>query len=165
LPPPHVEHVSHYGGLPSWLPRSKSTAGRTLTGSAARPAVSLEGEPVRVELAGGSVLATPVGPAVPQSGLTPPPETTPCTFVVTLAQATTPIRLDAASFSTVDGSGHVHPLRMTGLKGGPAPTEAMPGRPVSFALHAVLPTGDGALRWAPEGRAVPASWDFTVEVD
>ena len=35
---------------------------------------------------------------------------------------------------------------------------------MSFELRAVLPTGDGALRWAPAGKPV-ASWDFNVEID
>jgi hypothetical protein len=165
LPAPHVEHVTRYGGLPSWLPKSSVADARTLSASAAKPAVSLEGEPVEVRLAGGTVLATGVGPEVPRTGLTPPPETTPCTFIVTLAHATEKIPISASSFLTIDDSGHLHRLRLTGVNGAPAPRSVAPGQSVSFALHAVLPTGDGALRWAPEGGRPLAFWDFTVEID
>jgi hypothetical protein len=51
------------------------------------------------------------------------------------------------------------------VDGGVAPRSLTPGSPVSIALHAVLPTGDGALRWAPEGGRPLAFWDFTVEID
>ena len=39
------------------------------------------------------------------------------------------------------------------------------GQTVMLVLKAVLPTGGGQVRWAPQlGRPV-SSWDFDVEID
>ena len=39
------------------------------------------------------------------------------------------------------------------------------GKAVTLSVSDVLPTGEGQLRWAPEGPEPIVSWDFDVEID
>jgi hypothetical protein len=161
----HSSTGARYGGLPSWLPRTKPQVGRVLHASVAHPALSVEGEAISVSLAGGNVLATAVGPQVPEEGRFPVPPVTPATFLVTFASASSTIALNASQFTFIDEQGRVHHPTMTAVHGGVAPARAAPGHPVSVMLHDILPTGDGGLSWTPEGSRPIASWDYTVEID
>jgi hypothetical protein len=154
-----------YGGLPSWLPKAKVPVGRVLRASTAHPALSIQGEGISVDLGKATVLATAAGPSVPEEGKTPVPETSPCTFIVSFAHATGPIALQPGSFKFIDERGNIRSGHVTAMNGGPAPTVVSPGQTVALTIKAVLPTGDGALTWAPQGRRPIASWDFNVEID
>jgi hypothetical protein len=154
-----------YGGLPSWLPKSTVPVGRTLQASHAHSVLAIQGETVSVALAGGRVLATAVGPSVPEDGRFPVPATSPCTFIVTFASASGAVPLSARAFTLVDELGHVRHPRVTAVGGGPLPSRLAPGHPLSLKVYAVLPTGDGGLEWAPAGGRPIASWDFDVEID
>jgi hypothetical protein len=154
-----------YGGLPAWLPKGKVPVGRVLHATRAHPALSIQGEAISVDLRQASVLASAAGPAVPEEGRTPVPETSPCTFIVTFAHATAAIPINAAAFKFIDDHGHVRQPLVTGLNGAAPPRTIVPGKPVSLTLKGVLPTGDGALAWAPGSARPIASWDFTVEID
>jgi hypothetical protein len=156
---------ARYGGLPSWLPRAKVKVDRVLSGSPGRPAISVQGEAVRVLVGGASVMATGVGPEVPEEGRFPVPEVTPATFLITFSSASAAIPLSQGQFGMVDERGALHHPHVTARGSGPMPTEIVPGRPVTVELHAILPTGNGALTWAPRGTRPSASWDYTVEVD
>ncbi len=114
-----------------------------------------------VRLAGGRVRALVVGPSVPEEGQFPVPETTSCTFTVTLDRAGGVVPLRASAFTIVDEVGKIHhprvpPCAAGARRAGPAT--------VTFLVQAVLPTGNGRLRWAPEGTPI-VSWDFDVEID
>jgi hypothetical protein len=154
-----------YGGLPSWLPKSSAPVNRELHASRAHPTLAIQGNTVAVQLAAGRVLATAVGPRVPEDGRFPVPPTSPCTFIVTFASASGVVPLSAADFTFVDELGHVRHPRVSTLDGGSIPARVAPGRPLSLKVYDVLPTGDGGLSWAPEGRRPLASWDFDVEID
>ncbi len=154
-----------YGGLPSWLPEPKVHVNRVLTASAAHPVLSIQGDAVAVELPHGRVLATAVGPEVPEEGHFPVPATTLCTFVVTFSSASGTVPLDPAAFTLLDDQGHTHHPRVTAMDGGPPPRAVTPGKTLSVRLHDVLPTGDGGLSWAPGGRRTLVGWDYTVEID
>jgi hypothetical protein len=154
-----------YGRIPSWLPSAKPPAQRALPASYAHPKLTLQGEALAVSLPGAHLLATAVGPKVPEIGKTPVPATSPVTFVVTFSHVTAPVDLRAGSFVLVDEQHRIHHPRMTALHGGAAPTQLRPGPAVSIELHSVLPTGDGGLEWRPDGRRVIAGWDFNVEID
>lgn len=153
-----------YGGLPSWLPKSTVPVNRVVQASAAHPQLSIEGDTVQVQLAHGSVLATVVGPSVPEEGGFPVPATSPCAFAVTFTRASGVVPLDPAAFTVLDEVGRVHYLRITGYGGGKAPSLVAPGQTVTLTMRAVLPTGSGTLRWAPSATPV-VSWDFDVEID
>ncbi|HXX89644.1 MAG TPA: hypothetical protein VEI83_05405 [Acidimicrobiales bacterium] len=161
---PSSTDSSTYGGLPSWLPTSTVAVGRVVTASAAHPALAIEGDSVVADLAHGHVLVTAVGPAVPAEGQFPMPRTSPCTFTITLADASGAVPVSAAAFSIVDELGQVHRPQVTAQGGQPPPTSVRPGRPLVLTLTDVLPVGSGTLRWAPQGAKV-VSWDFEVEID
>ena len=153
-----------YGTIPSWLPKPKVPVGRTVEASASHRRLAIEGDTVSVHLAHGRVLATAVGPAVPALTL-PPPPTTRCTFIVTLASASGVVPLSARAFTIVDELGRLHRPLVTRRGGGPVPWRAGPGGPVTLVVRDVLPTGGGRLEWTPEGTQPIVSWDFDVEVD
>jgi hypothetical protein len=143
----------------------KSLVGRTAVATAARPWLAIEGETVSVRLAHRRVLATAVGPAVPEEDRFPVPTTTPCTFTITFTAPSGAVPLSAKAFTITDECGHLHHRRVTATGGGAPPPRVAAGRPVLLTVNVVLPTGNGRLRCAPQ-RATPiVSWDFDVEVD
>jgi hypothetical protein len=101
---------------------------------------------------------------VPEDGEFPVPATSPCTFTVTFKAATATVPLRAGAFTILDELGHVHHPQVTAA-GGPLPAQVRPGGSVTLRVHDVLPTGNGRLRWAPEGTKPIVSWDFDVEID
>lgn len=127
--------------------------------------LAAEGDTVRVDLADGQLLATAVGPAVPEEGQFPVPATTPCTFTITLAGVSGAVPLRAGAFTIRDEQGRVHHPRVAGRDGRPAPATASAGHAVTVTLKTVLPTGAGELQWAPQGGTPVVSWDFDVEID
>jgi hypothetical protein len=161
----HSISSAKYGGLPSWLPQAKTPVNRVLTATAAHPVLAIQGDTVSVDLADGRVLATAVGPETPEQGRFPVPATSPCTFIVTFAQASGVIPLNARAFTFIDELGHVRHPRVTAIDAGALPRRILPGKPVSLKVYDVLPTGDGGLTWAPDGGRPIASWDFDVEID
>jgi hypothetical protein len=154
-----------YGGLPSWLPEPAIPVGRIVTASAGHPWLAVEGDTVSVYLARGHVLATAVGPAVPEEGQVPVPPASPCTFTVTLTRASGAVPVGKAAFTIVDEFGHLHHPQVTGGHGRPPAAAIPPGRTVTLVVKDVLPTGNGQLRWAPQAARPIVSWDFDVEID
>lgn len=151
-----------YGGLPSFLPKSTVPVNRIVTASAARPQLAVQGATVAVVLPAGGALATVVGPALPPFVL-PQPLTLKAVFTITLAQAhgTVPIRI--SDFSIKEQSGKVQQPQL--VAGTPAPPADLPaGGHVTFKVTAVLPSGEGLLRWSPGGTLL-VGWDFIVEND
>jgi len=157
--------TDRYGSLPSWLPEASTPVDRVVTASAAHPSLAIEGDTVRADLARGTTLVTAVGPAVPQEGVFPVPATSPCTFSVTFAHIGGSVPLSAAAFTITDEQGQLHHPLVTLQGGAPLPARAVPGRLVTLSVSDVLPTGNGALHWAPAGRRPLVSWDFSVEID
>jgi hypothetical protein len=161
---PHAS-AEKYGGLPTWLPKAKVPVGQVLHASRAHPALSIQGEAISVDLGNANVLTTAAGPSVPEEGRTPVPETSPCTFIVTFARASGIVPIAATAFTFIDEHGDVRHPRITAMNGGPPAGQVAPGQTVSLTISDVLPTGDGALVWAPGGGRPIASWDFDVEID
>jgi len=157
--------AARYGGLPSWLPKATVPVGRVATASESHPWLAIEGDTVSVRLPHGRVLATAVGPQVPEEGKVPVPPTSRCTFVVTLARGAGTIPLAAGAFTILDELGRLHHPRVTLLGGGGLPGRLHPGKPLSLRIEDVLPTGSGTLRWTPAGGKPVVSWDFDVEID
>ena len=154
-----------YGGLPSWLPKAKVPVGRVLQASSARPQLGIEGDTFVVHVGSAEVTATAVGPQVPSEGQFPVPPTTSCTFDITLAHATGTIPLRQQDFTTVDELGDLHALLVTLQGGEHMPSSIGRGQSLTLVLRAVLPTGNGTLRWSPGSSKPIASWDFAVEID
>ncbi len=173
-----------YGGVPGYLRDISAAAGdRVLTGSAARPALTVEGDAVDVRLAGGTARATIVGPQVPGEGLPHQTTSTACTWTVTLTGVSGTVPVAASDFTSLDHFGSVYrPTVLAGsvvagsvgagsvvgaagaAAGDTLPSAVGPGQTVTFQLRAIMRVGEGLMRWAPGGAKV-ASWDFQVETD
>jgi hypothetical protein len=153
-----------YGSLPTYLPSSAIIPDSILTGTADRPALTTEGDAVDVAVGSASVQATVSGPVVPGEGLPKQQEATTCTWTVTLSRATTTMPIDIADFTSLDHLGAVY--KVAAVPGQPRiPRSIAPGQTRRFELRAVMPTGEGLMRWAPDGDKILASWDFEVETD
>jgi hypothetical protein len=162
---PANRSAAKYGQIPAWLPKAAVPVGRTVEASAAHPWLAIEGDTVSVHLAHGRVMATTVGPAVPEEGAFPVPATSPCAFTVTLTAASGAVRLSPRAFTILDELGQLHHPRVTAVGGGAPPALVARGRTVRLTVTAVLPTGNGRLQWAPAGPTPIVSWDFDVEID
>ena len=154
-----------YGPAPRWLPQPAGAVGRVVTASAAHPWLAIEGDSVRVDLPRGHALVTTVGPAVPQSGVVPVPQTSPCTFTVTIAQTAGTVPVAASAFTITDQFGRQHHPLVTMQGATKLPSRAESGHPLTLTVYDILPTGSGTLHWAPNGPQPVVSWDFNVEVD
>jgi hypothetical protein len=153
-----------YGSLPSYLPSSAISPDSVLTGDASHPALTTEGDVVDVRTTGFAVHAIVSGPVVPGEGLPYQASATTCTWTVTLSDATAAVPLSLDDFSTIDHLGAVYQPAL--VAGEPTPSALLnPGQTVTLTLRAVMPTGEGLMRWAPDGQHVVASWDFEVEND
>jgi hypothetical protein len=153
-------------GYPSYLPSSalryKSDA--VLTGTAQQPALTNQGDSVEVKTAQWKVLVTVSGPQVPGEGLPYQATSTTCTWVITMSGATGPVPVSVADFTSIDESDHVYLPAF--VPGQPRPSAVLrPGQRISFELRAVQATGEGLMRWAPDGHNIVAKWDFVVEND
>lgn len=151
---------------PSFLPAKTLDPNddRVLTGTAARPAVSIEGEAVEVKTAAWSVLVDVQGPVVPGEGLPYQGPATTCTWTVTLSGATARVPLSLTAFDSIDHLGRIY--QMAPVEGQPAvPTSVGPGQNATFEMRAYEAVGEGMMRWAPDGRHIVAMWDYEVEND
>ncbi len=151
------------GTVPGFIPKSSPPVHRIVEASAAQPRLAVQGDTVHVAFDGGRLLATTVGPAIPASGLSPGPPTTPVTFYVTLADASTSLPIDPSSFTITDQLQQLHHPRVLSQSGA-LPTTLRPGQKVTLELHDEVPVGGGEVHWAPEGELIVA-WDFAAEVD
>jgi hypothetical protein len=154
------------GSYPSFLPKSTlhQPTDSVLTGTPQRPALANEGDAVRVKASGFSVLVTVTGPQVPGEGLPFQANADTCTWVVTLSGATGSVPISAADFTAIDDQNNVY--KPAFVPGRPKPpTVLKPGQNISFELRAVEATGEGLMRWAPDGHDIVAKWDFVVEND
>jgi hypothetical protein len=159
-------HTAGRSELPSWLPRAAvPAADRVLSATPRRPRLAIEGDTVAVHLPGGRAMVTAVGPAVPEDGQQPIPATSPARFTLTIAAVHGSIPLSSRDFLFLGEHGDRNGARVTLRGGGRLPRRVLAGRPVTLTLSAVLPTGNGQLRWTPTGRRPVVSWDFDVEID
>jgi hypothetical protein len=148
------------------LPKSTLDArsDTVLTGTMTRPALTVEGLPVEVKTPAFRVLVTVSGPIVPGEGLPYQPDSTTCTWTVTMRGATADVPLSLADFHAVDHLGSVLLPRLApGQKHLPAVLHR--GQTLTFRLRAYEQTGQGTMQWAPDHRHVVATWDYEVEND
>jgi hypothetical protein len=154
-----------YGGLPSYLPSAPAGTDGELVGSVSHPALTSEGDTVKVKLpGGGTVRMTVTGPVVPGEGLPHQTDATTCTWTLTLDHASTDTPIRLSDLTTLDQLGDVYSLAP--VAGQPAPPAVLkPGASTTFELRTSMKVGEGLLRWAPGGKTTVASWDFEVEND
>jgi hypothetical protein len=139
--------------------------GRLVQASPAHPWLAIEGDAVSVRLPRGRAIATVIGPAASQQGRIPVPSSSPCTFTVAFSAVAGDVPLRTGALTIVDEDGHLHHPQVTVTGGGAPLSRIPPGRTLSLTVRAVLPAGNGQLRWAPGTARPVVSWDFDVEFD
>jgi hypothetical protein len=165
-----VAALSGCGGsgskYPSYLPKNtlNPSVDAVLSGTMARPALTVEGLAVAVRTRRFNVLITVGGPVVPGEGLPYQPDATTCTWTVTMKSATADVPVSLADFHVVDHLGSVAvPELVPGET--PPPRVLHPGQVLTFRLRAYELVGQGMMQWAPDHRHVVAIWDYSVEND
>jgi len=151
---------------PSFLPKSTldPKVDRALIGTAAKPALTVEGLPVDVRTHGFAVSVTVSGPIVPGEGLPDEQPATTCTWTVTMRDATADVPIVLRDFHAVNQYGRF--TVPTLVPGEPRPPSVLrPGRAITFQLRAYQLTGQGTMQWAPDHRHMVAIWDYEVEDD
>jgi hypothetical protein len=154
-----------YGALPSWLPQVSIPTGRVVSASSTHPWTAIEGDTVIAHLPHGTAAVTLTGPEIPVIGRVPTPKTERTRFLITVSHVRGAVPLRSQSLTVVDEHGHLHGVALTPI--GPQHSDAT-SRPVSSSLSqffVVLPAGDGAVRWAPEGGLPLITWDFVADYD
>ena len=150
--------ASGIGAWPTFLP--SPTPQGDPTGSLDSPAMSYPGSPVVVHVGATSALMDVEGPSYPATTKVGA-EQVRCTFTVTISAVSAPLSMHTASFSVLDGQGGLHPL--TAHRAPPDRLE--PGHTYTLSLDAVLPAGEGLLRYYPSTQGAVAAWDFVAETD
>lgn len=153
-------------GYPSFLPKSTLhyDSDAMVVGTAAEPALTNQGDAVKVVTPHWSVVVVVSGPEVPGEGLPYQTSFTTCTWTVTLSQATGRVPVSVADFDSIDDRGDVYKPALVGGQPNP-PAFLRPSERVSFELRAYEAVGEGLMRWAPIGNRIVARWDFVVEND
>jgi hypothetical protein len=151
---------------PSFLPKKtlQPDVDVALVGTAARPALQVEGLPVEAKTKAFDVRVTVKGPVVPGEGLPEEPDATTCTWTVTMQDASADVPVSIADFHSVD---HLGAVFLMGLVPGehPPPAVLHRGESLTFRLRAYELVGEGMMQWAPDHKHVVAYWDYTVEND
>jgi hypothetical protein len=148
------------GAWPTFLPTPAAAA--AAHGSAADPAMSYAGSPVTVALDHGTVTADVQGPTFPAGTKVGSTELA-CTFAVQLSDASQTVALGTARFDVLDHQGTVHALQPA--PGQTLPASLEPGQTLTLDLVATLPSGEGLLRYSPDGTHPVAAWDYVTETD
>ena len=153
-------------GYPSFLPKwtLKPGAVGVLSGAVTKPALTSEGDTVKVVTPRWSVYVTVTGPEVPGEGLPYQAPSTTCTWTVEMSGASSAVPVSVSDFDSIDTAGKVfHPYLVPGQIRPPGVLE--PGKTLIFELRTGEPVGEGLMRFAPIGRRIVAKWDFIVEND
>jgi hypothetical protein len=137
---------------------------RALTGTTARPGLTVEGLAVDVTTHTFGVSITVSGPIVPGEGLPDQPPSTTCTWTVTMRNATADVPVSPKDFHAVNQYGAFAVPTLVPGEHAP-PSILRPGRTISFQLRAYQLVGEGTMQWAPDHRHPVAIWDFEVEND
>jgi hypothetical protein len=154
------------GHYPSFLPKSTlhPNVDAILTGTEARPALTVEGLPVEAKTKAFDVRIIVSGPVVPGEGLPYQPAATTCTWTVKMWDASADVPVSLADFHAVDHLGSVlKPGQVPGER--PLPSMLHRGQTLTFKLRAYELVGEGQMQWAPDHKHVVAYWDYSVEID
>ena len=151
-------------GIDTYLAKHQPLTDRTLVGTMQQPALTVEGDDVEVHAPGFSVLALVAGPVVPGEGLPFRPNFITSTWTITLSDVHGRVPLAVADWDSIDYRRVVFkPYLVPGEAKLPAFLTS--GQHLRFELRAVMPVGEGLMRWAPNGHNIVAKWDYQVEND
>ncbi len=111
-----------------------------------------------------SALAVVNGPVVPGEGLPVIQGFTTCTWTISLSHVRGHRSPQRGRLRLID---HQQTVYKPALVPGEAPLPATlrTGQSLSFKIRAVMPIGEGLMRWAPDGDHIVAKWDCQVEDD
>lgn len=157
--------TTNYSDPRSWLPKQQldQPVDRTVVGTVSAPALAIVGAEVLVKTPTFTALATVTGPLVPGEGLSFQASFTTCTWTVSIWHVTGRLPLAIADFDTIDHTGTaIQPALVVGQD---MPSVLTTGQRASFQIRAVMPVGEGLMRWAPDGNNIVAKWDYQVEND
>ena len=161
--------TSHHAALSnprSWLPAQQldHPIDATVVGTVAKPAITVEGDFVEVRTPEFSALALVTGPIVPGEGLPKQTDFTTCTWTISLSHVVGRLPISVADFDSIDHAQSIFKPYL--VPGQPAlPSILRTGQPLTFKIRAVMPVGEGLMRWAPDGDHIVAKWDYQVEND
>lgn len=157
--------TTNYSDPRSWLPKQQldQPVDRTVVGTVSAPALAIVGAEVLVKTPTFTALATVTGPLVPGEGLSFQASFTTCTWTVSIWHVTGRLPLAIADFDTIDHTGTV--VQPALVVGQDMPSVLTTGQRASFQIRAVMPVGEGLMRWAPDGNNIVAKWDYQVEND
>ena len=111
-----------------------------------------------------SVLAVVNGPVVPGEGLPNQMPYTTCTWTISFSHVVGRVPIAVADFDSINHLGAVFKPYL--VPGQPElPSVLVTGQRLTFQLRAVMPVGEGLMRWAPDGDHIVAKWDYQVEND
>jgi hypothetical protein len=161
-----ASHSPYVASPSSWLPAQQldHPVDRILTGTLANPALAVAGGAVRVHTSSFSALAEINGPVVPGEGLPNQMAFTTCTWTFSISHVVGRVPVAVRDFDTINHLGTRFKLSL--VPGQPnLPKVLTSGQHLTFELRAVMPVGEGLLRWAPNGNNVIAKWDYQVEND
>jgi hypothetical protein len=150
----------------SFLPKQQldHPADLTISGSVAHPGLTVSGGFIRVTTPTFSALAVVNGPVVPGEGLPVIQGYTTCTWTISLSHVRGTVPVSVADFDTIDHTQRVYTLALAPGQP-PLPATLRTGKSLTFKVRAVTPTGEGLMRWAPDGNSIVAKWDYQVEND
>jgi len=149
-----------------WLPKQQvdHPVDRTVIGTEARPALTVEGDYVEVRAPTFSALALVTGPVVPGEGLPNQVKFTTCTWTVSLSHVVGTVPVSVNDFDSIDYNQAIYKPQL--IPGRPKPPSILrTGQRLTFEIRAVMPVGEGLMRWAPDSDHIVAKWDYQVEND
>jgi hypothetical protein len=150
----------------SWLPKQQldHPVDQMLLGTVRSPALAVAGGLVDVRTSTFSAQAEINGPVVPGEGLPDQMAYTTCTWTFSIDHVVGRVPIALRDFDTINHLGTLFKLSL--VPGQHAlPSMLSTGQHLTFELRAVMPTGEGLLRWAPDGNNIVAKWDYQVEND
>ncbi|WNM33417.1 hypothetical protein RKE30_25015 [Streptomyces sp. Li-HN-5-11] len=153
-----ADTVKNLGAAP--IPRPP-TAQATPTAGEKHLQLLAMGYSVHAQLPGADAVVTAGGPT--ENPIAKPggvPDHANGTITVTVREATGPLTLHAADFTSRDENGKAVPLSVRG----PATVTARPGHTAALTLTGTYEAGAAELTWRHDGRTI-AIWDFNIELD
>jgi hypothetical protein len=159
-------HRTNLSDPQSWLPprQLQHSIDATIVGTVSKPAITVEGDFVEVRTPKFSALALVTGPIVPGEGLPMQTNFTTCTWTISLSHVVGRVPISVADFDSIDHAQSVFkPYLLPGQP--PLPSHVRTGQRLTFKIRAVMPVGEGLMRWAPDGDHIVAKWDYQVEND
>jgi hypothetical protein len=150
----------------SWLPRQQldHPVDQTIAGSVAHPGLTVSGDDVQVSAPTFSALAVVNGPVVPGEGLPVIQGYTTCTWTISLSHVRGTVPVSVTDFDSINHAQTAYKMSLAPGQA-PLPAELHTGQSLNFKVRAVMPTGEGLMRWAPDGDHIVAKWDYQVEND